>query len=239
MKVISLSALCPQSGKDTLADFIETIEGIKVRRIAFGDDLRSHVIRMFNHGKNSLFHETELKHMLLSSKKDIEHEAFAICKLPDHDNSGHCIDTYRSSYRLMLAEMVGYDPVEMTKPRSLRYHMQRYGNDFTKDKKGKKTYWIDQVSRKLAEWERQGIDLVVITDTRAPEEFEELTKYFQAKTFLIKREGFPFSAAEALREHHPIEDFAKNFKYDWELSNVYGDKSIMQADFLNIYNNYL
>lgn len=227
MQVISLSALCPQSGKDTLADFIKTIEGIDVRCIAFGDALRAEIVSYFN-TTGATFHPSDVKQMLLRPAKDVEHEAFSINKLRI------------GSYRDFMKAYVKWNPEEITKPRSLRYHLQRYGNDFTKDHMKYKSRWVDEVRLKLDDWRSRGlVDLVVVTDTRAPEEFEMLKKEFDATTFLIRREGFPVSEHEMKRVPHPIEEYAKNFKYDWELTNVYGDKSHMQADFMNIMNNYM
>lgn len=227
MQVISLSALCPQSGKDTLADFIETIEGINVRRVAFGDALRYEIINLFN-TVDAIFKPMDIKQMLLRPVKDVEHEAFSIHNLK------------LSSYKDFMKSYVGFNPIEITKPRSLRFHMQRYGNDFTKDHLNNPLRWVNEVYDKLDMFKKKGgVDLVVITDTRAPEEFDMLKKEFNATTFLIKREGFPENEHEVKRIPHPIEDFAKNFKYDWELTNVYGDKTHMQTDLMNILNNYV
>lgn len=227
MKVISLSALCPQSGKDTLADFIESIEGMNVKRIAFGDALRDEVFRLFN-TIGSTFTPWEVRQMLLRPSKDVKHEAFSI------KNLRLC------PYRTFMMGQVGFNPIEITKPRSLRYHLQRYGNDYVKGHMNSPMCWVDIFQRQLEAWKSKGdVDIVVVTDTRAPEEFSMLTEDWDAHTFLIKRIDFPVSEHEVKREPHPIEEYAKNFKYDWELSNVYGDKSIMQTDFMNIFNNYI
>lgn len=238
MKVISLSAFCPQSGKDTLADFIDTLEDVKVARLAFGDALRKEVAGLFDN-KNSPFNDIELMNMLQCSSKDIPHESFSIVNLPTHDRSGHCVSTYRKTYRAFLADRFSYDPSELTASRSLRWHMQRYGNDFTKGHKGELNKWINIVAEKLNQWEAQGIDLVVITDTRAPEEFDHLTHNYDTITMSIRRIGFPKKEHEVKREPHPIEQFAENFHYDFELSNVYGDKNVMCAEFQHIFNTHI
>jgi len=228
MKVISLSALTPQSGKDTLADYIQEVHhNLNIKRIAFGDALRNEVVSLFK-GRDTTFHEKELRKMVLNSAKDIDHPAFAINKLSTTSASSHCICTFNRTYRNFLGDMFKNDPVELTASRSLRFHLQHYGNNFTKDHLGKDMKWIDFVWEQLAHWEDNGdVDLVIITDVRDPKEFDLLVDLYDALSILVKTDGFPVSN----RTPHPIEEHAKHFNYDHVFVNEFGNKQHLKTQY--------
>lgn len=223
MQVISLSALTPQSGKDTLADHIASTDGLRIERVSFASKLRREVASLF--ASTSVFHSLELLAMLRCSAKDIEHPEFAITKLPLNTMEQHS-----GSYRWFMANMVNNDPIEMTKPRSLRFHMQHYGNNYIREFQNKPFYWINYVRHDLNMLRNSGADVVIVTDCRDPLEFTMLTEEYNATTILIKKDGFPKSIHDT-GESHNIEKFAHKFNYDFELDNIYGDPSCMALSF--------
>ncbi|MGL5583259.1 MAG: hypothetical protein ACRDCE_20220 [Cetobacterium sp.] len=208
MLTISLSAFEPQSGKDTLAYLLKThfeAQGKTVKIIAFGDALRKHVAGMFD---TSAYPTNMLK--LMSPAKDSVSEEYAIKNV----RKGY------SEYQYFMAVTKEFDPEE---PRSLRFHMQHYGTDFIREFKQLEHHWIEVVTSTMADWAIEDVDVVIVTDTRFPAEFDVLKFLFQADFMLVNPVGFPPSAYQKEdRPVHKAETFSRNFEYTREVSNHYG-----------------
>lgn len=212
LQIISLSAPRPQSGKDTLAEQIAASFGKDlVATIAFGDYLRECVSHLFGV-------DAELVRGLLNdSRKDLK---MLVC-------AGHNI--VHSDYREWMIQN-GHSLLE---PRSPRWHMQHFGNDYIKGHLGLENFWVDVVDRRIEQLKRAkpNLKFLLVTDTRSPNEFEWLRDQ-GAMFYKVKRVGFPADAHDCAEGRHPVETHADNWSFDYILWNTFGEKEAMFNDFL-------
>lgn len=209
-KIIALCAKQPRAGKDTVTDqLIELLTdyGFKVGRVAFGDALRRCVSHLFT----GIDPDT-VASMLQSSQKDVEDARFAFANVVHRD------------YLYFLTRK-GLDP---KKPRSLRWHMQKFGDDFIKGDQGLKKHWVDVVDRYYRGPLGFRCDYLIVTDARSEVEFEWLAKN---EAQVIKIDPVFFPAFDRPATHaHPVESFDFDDYVTTTIRNVYGRHEVAQGD---------
>lgn len=214
VRIISLSAPRPQSGKDTLADQIVKHFGAdRVATIAFGDYLRDCVSHLFG-----IEDSLELFTLLSDSRKD---EVTSICL-------GTSI--VHADYREFLLSK----GVNLNLYQTPRFHMQMFGNDYIKGHLGLENFWVDVVDRRIATLKRSKPNLkyIIVTDTRSLNEFDWLDEQ-GAMFYMVKRSGFPKDLHDNAEGRHEVETHADGWLYDHVLWNRYGDKELMLSNFLD------
>lgn len=216
VQIISLSAPRPRSGKDTLADMlVEHYGSGRVVTIAFGDYLRECVSHLFGH-----VHATDLRHRLDTFEKDVRAHCWA----------GH--NLVHADFREWMIQN-GHSLMEKRSP---RWYMQHFGNDYVKGHMGLENFWVDVVDRRIEQLYRnnQKLELIIVTDTRSPNEFEWLQST-GAKTINVVRTGFPKDVHDdPTRVPHPVELHALSWNYDHTLYNQFGFKAELLDDALCI-----
>lgn len=212
-QIISLSAPRPQSGKDTFAEqIVEHFGKDRVATIAFGDYLRDCVSHLFG-TENSVI----VREMLDSSLKDMVTE--------------HCAGTsiVHADYREFLLNK----GVNLHFYQAPRFHMQIFGNDYTKGHLGLTDFWVDVVDRRIA-WlvkTKPNLKYIVVTDTRSPNEFDWLLNH-GAMFYMVKRTGFAKDKHDDNTKRHPVETHADAWSYDHTIWNQYGHPDAMLDQFL-------
>jgi len=186
----------------------------KVVTIAFGDYLRECVSHLFGHTM-----AIELMSMLHDNRKDVPVHYLAGCHLVHADYREWMIQNGHS----------------LTEPRSPRWHMQHFGNNYVKGHMGLHDFWIGVVDRRIEQLKRtnQNLELIIVTDTRSPNEFDWLARN-ESKFIMVKRTGFPKDAHDDVTERHEVETFADNWKYDMTVWNHYGFAETMKTQALNV-----
>lgn len=217
MKLVTLSAEQPRAGKDTFCDMLKAALPDKtIRSIAYGDLLRTFVVDLFGGNVKCPYTRGELLQMLLNDAKDMASEDFAINKLAQYED-----------YRAFLMEKYKYCPREAARARSLRFHMQQFGNNYMKIHKKNPNMWINHVHTAINNWFMSGtVDLVIITDLRSVEEYQLSRKLFNTQSCLIKTNRPP-SVAHC-NFNHPVENQTKFMKFDQVFNNVWGDKAVLE-----------
>lgn len=203
--LISLSALQPRSGKDTLADKLIDILP-KTCKVAFADKLRATAGYVFN---QSMVSATNFELCCNSKAKDTKFHYLAP-RYVDH-----------LQYRGMLFDK-GFS---LDEPMSCRQHLQLFGNDFIKDVMGLENHWMDCLRTTIQVRKDQGFEFIIITDARSPNEFD-MVKAESGKTFLIERVGFP-DDIHTNAPRHAVETHADNYNFDHRLHNHYGFPDVM------------
>lgn len=216
VQIISLSAPRPRSGKDTLANMLAEHYGSdRVLTIAFADYLRECVSHLFGHEWAIL-----LMSCLSDGRKDTESTLWAGHKLVHAD----------------FREWMVQNDHNLMAPRSPRWYLQHFGNDYVKGHMGLENFWVDVVDRRIEQLCRNNpkLELITVTDTRSPNEFKWL-KSIGAKTILVARTGFPKDAHDdPSHVPHPVELHALNWKYDHTIYNQFGFKAELLDDALCI-----
>lgn len=229
MKVISLSALRPQSGKDTFADIIEgfTKGTVNIKRIAFADALRREVLHEI--APSGFIYEV-LEQVIVSSEKDVERVEFSVDHLLKHSYEA-------TPYLKFLINHVGCRFASLCKPRSLRWHLQTYGNDFVKNHL-KDTYrWVNFVETRLEKFSENGdVDLVIVTDTRSPEEFKFMESIGAIKVCIVRQDSGTSNTPSTYG--HKVESYAAGYdNFDYILTNQFtdGGKGRYVNDVIDLY----
>ena len=216
VQIVSLSAPRPRSGKDTLANqLIAHFGADKVATIAFGDYLRECVSHLFGHG-----YAIQMMECLHDNRKDIPTPMCTGTSLVHTDYREWMV---QNGHNLLLN-------------RSPRWHMQHFGNNYVKDHMGLHHFWIDVVDRRIEQLKRTNpnLELIIVTDTRSPNEFDWLGEVMEAKFIMVKRTGFPKDSHDDVTERHAVETFADNWKYDMTVWNHYGFAETMKTQALNV-----
>ena len=215
-QILSLSAPRPQSGKDTFAEQLALhFSRNRVATLAFGDYLRDCVSHLF--GTNAQF----IRELLDDSRKDL---ITPMC-------AGHNI--VHADYREWMIQ----NGHSLTEPRAPRWHMQHFGNDYTKGHLGLTDFWVDVVDRRIA-WlvkTKPNLKYIIVTDTRSPNEFQRL-KNHGAEFIMIKRTGFNKDQHDDNVKRHPVETHADAWVYDMTIWNQYGHPDAMLDQFLTLNN---
>ncbi|AZC49517.1 hypothetical protein C4K35_1924 [Pseudomonas chlororaphis subsp. piscium] len=172
--ILALNSIRGKSGKDTLIEHLEKQLGLKVCRVAFADVLKKQCAEVLG--------DPRFEAHMHTSAKDTDSVSLSIEKLPEGDykeflenHSDHC----------------------RTSPRSLRWHLQRYGTEFRREFLKEPDIWLSlgliEIAKALADPET---DVVVVTDLRLPNEYSALT-LAGAKTVRIVRDWFIQDVDEA------------------------------------------
>lgn len=190
--VISLSADCPQSGKDTLFSLYQIYDPFAMR-IAFGDEVRNDLLYMF---KNSwkMGMTNELFKAINDTAKDKDLECLKLANLVDCDFKRYMVNHF--------------DPA---RPRSLRFYLQRYATDYIRVHKKNELAWINRVMPTIQHCILMG-RTVFITDTRMPTEFNTLK---ETGAVMVK-----VKADWNNPEDNAYESLLKDYKFDLEVTNV-------------------
>lgn len=209
-KLISLSALRPRSGKDTLASALcHEVPGAKT--LAFATKLRLTVAEALD---RNVCNVEDFVRVSDSKGKDIPLPDFAPRNV-----------TYMPYLDMLLRKGFNRDT-----PMSARQHLQLFGNDFIKGELGLESFWVDALMVELKALRAQGCPLVIITDTRSPNEFDTL-KDLGARMLLIKRVGFPKDVHDETPAH-AVEQHSAHFDYDHTIYNQFGFPNAMLPEAL-------
>jgi hypothetical protein len=152
--IIALTSERGRSGKDTLCDLL-VLEGYKVHRVAFGDVLKrkcSHMLAL-----------DECERIVMESHchtdlKDAQFEELAIDQIPE------------SEYRDWLMDS-GF--LDLTIPRTPRWHLQQYGTGFRRNYKANPDVWLLEGLKEIKKAPKGS--LVVVTDMRQANEYAALS----------------------------------------------------------------
>lgn len=155
--LLCLNSIRGKSGKDTLIGLLEA-EGRKVFRVAFADVLKEMCAQVLAGGPGT--HARKLQQRMHSSAKDTESIRLSIDNLP------------ASSYKFWAMSREN-----VSKARSLRWHLQSFGTGYHREHLGKPDVWFDLGMQEVRlGLEDRSNDLVVVTDMRMPNEFRGLTE---------------------------------------------------------------
>lgn len=218
-KIIALCSRKPQSGKDTVTKQLKfelECAGNKVMTIAFADALRRNVAILFGNDMCPLIMER-----LNCSAKDI----------PLHSLSIDCVkhDDYRS-----FLQSLDKDPEQ---PRSPRWHMQHFGNNYIKGHLGLEDHWVRIVHREVMGFKGSRFDYVIITDARSEVEFNWIDR-FDGRVIQVEPVCFPESRSVA-EHNHPVEQFDYS-DYVWAtVRNVWGRPETARDDIQSLFNEEL
>lgn len=158
-RLIGLVAGAPQSGKDTLygqiRKHIHPTSHSAVLQHAFGYHLKRALSEQFNG-----FNRACLWQRIESNDKDTVDPNLSI------------VNVAGSDYFDWLTEQ-GHD---VCCPRSARWHMKKFGTEYTREFLGKKDYWVERVESDLGDL-RNCAHVNVVTDVRHHNEAEMLKRY--------------------------------------------------------------
>lgn len=217
-KIIALCSRKPQSGKDTVAEQLKfelKCAGNKVMTIAFADALRHNVASLFGSDKYLMIMER-----LTCSAKDIAIPELAI------DNLKH------GDYKKFLS-----NTMKLVEPRSPRFHMQQFGDNYIKGHLGLEDHWVNIVHREVTGFKGSRFDYVIITDARSEVEFNWIDR-LDGRVIQIEQVCFP--ETRAVSEHnHPVELFDYS-DYVWAtVRNVWGRPETARDDLQSLFNDEL
>jgi hypothetical protein len=166
-QVIALTSSRGQSGKDTLVEELIN-QGYKVRRVAFADPMKDELCELLPN------HTWNYRVMCDGERKDSTLSSLSINRLP--------ITEYSEWLRFVF-------PNDLYRDRSLRWHLQQFGTDFTRVFKEDHYKWLhlglDAVTKAVT---CDAYDYVVVTDMRETFEHKYLTRFFNATTVRIARD---------------------------------------------------
>lgn len=226
-KIIALCSRKPQSGKDTVAKQLKfelECAGNKVMTLAFADALRHNVASLFG---NEMY--PMLMERLTCSAKDIPLRQLSIGNLTHHDYE-------RFLYR---ENKLGYNELRqfIREPRSPRWHMQHFGNNYIKGHLGLEDHWVRIVHREVMGFKGSRFDYVIITDARSEVEFNWIDR-FDGRVIQVEPICFPESRAVA-EYKHPVEQFDYS-DYVWAtVRNVWGRPETARDDIQSLFNDEL
>lgn len=179
--VLCLNSIRGKSGKDTLIGLLKSC-GHSVFRVAFADILKKQCALVLAY---TVCEAETYERDMHSAKKDAAQGNLSIWSLPD------------SPYKNFMVDLARYSPASLEEPRSLRWHLQKYGTEYCREFLKAPDVWCEQgireVNKGLAS---DDYDIVVVTDMRLPNEYEGLTgldlylKAGKPKTIRIIRDWF-------------------------------------------------
>ena len=201
--LIALTSERGRSGKDTLCELL-AIEGHRVYRVAFGDVLKkqcSHMLAL-----------EECQRIVMESHchtdlKDAAFEELAIDQIPE------------SEYRDWLTDS-GF--LDVTIPRTPRWHLQQYGTGFRRNYKANPDVWLLEGLKEIKKAPKDA--LVVVTDMRQANEYAALS-IRQAHLVRLSRDWAIPAVDEAPLHATDIE--LRDFQMDACVVNKWGHASEM------------
>lgn len=156
--VIALTSVRGRSGKDTLIEELRKA-GHTVTRVAFGDTLKEACATEL---AIAPFFKEDLLEFFHSDAKDQMMPGLAIRNL------------HRGAYREWLETQGPNLPEWMDVARTPRWHLQQYGTEYRREFLKNPNVWLDAGLKEIKE-APEGI--VVVTDMRQSNEYEELYAY--------------------------------------------------------------
>lgn len=120
-----------KAGKDTLIDLLIEDKKYHIHRYAFADELKKEVAKVISY--TTLMEKEMLIRMHDQTTKDVEQFLLRGENLKE------------SEYKMFLLTQ-DYD---MKAPRSLRFHLQRYGTDYVQGFLGETDRWLNLVDKKI------------------------------------------------------------------------------------------
>lgn len=152
--IIALTSERGRSGKDTLCELL-AIEGHKVFRVAFGDVLKRECSKMLALEEH---HRIVTESHMHTDLKDAQFDELAINQIPE------------SEYRDWLTDS-GF--LDVTIPRTPRWHLQQYGTGFRRNYKANPDVWLLEGLKEIKKAPKGS--LVVVTDMRQANEYAALS----------------------------------------------------------------
>lgn len=212
--ILALNSIRGKSGKDTLIEHIEA-SGLKVHRVAFADNLKRECAQVLATGFGNDYARF-LEAAMHSAGKDKEKSDLSIAHIP------------RSNYAAWLSQHAFPADEDYYKRRSLRWHLQQYGTEYTRIHRGRDRHWLlkgcEQVLNGLMD---PSVDVVVVTDMRLPNEYTELTNA-GAKAIRIVRnwhipevDTVPYHQSDIALMAHPFDALVVN---EWGTPEAMFDK---------------
>lgn len=159
-KLLALNSIRGKSGKDTLIGLLES-EGRTVGRVAFGDVLKERCSQVLAGGPSC--EATTYEKGMHTSVKDSPSPALSI----------HLIAA--SSYKYWLLATQIEDKADLDAPRSLRWHLQKFGTEYSREFMGQPDIWLDEGFKVLQARREEKPDFIVVTDLRQVNEYDQLT----------------------------------------------------------------
>lgn len=209
--IVGLNSKRGKSGKDTLFDTLS--EWTDAVRFAFGDELKKECSQVI--GVSPLAKSLLLEDMHDQSRKDVPQLILSGGKLPYSD------------YKAWL--MV--NDFDMTKPRSVRFHLQQYGNGFVRDWQKRPTAWLDKVHTKV---EGEVFDptpqYIIITDCRQENEAAWI-KSTGGIVIEIQRDWIIPELDNS--EPHVTDLLAERIEMP-KITNIYGDRKALLHQFMEV-----
>lgn len=171
--IIALNSNRGKSGKDTLIDHLEARLNLSVLRVAFADILKREVASVLAHDSDIA---KGIEKALHSSDKDKPFHSLALAGLP------------RSPYKDWLKTQGCW--LNRYAARTPRWHAQIYGTEFIREHCNQPDRWLSLgVTAILDGLIDPNVDLVVVTDMRLPNEYEEMGR-MGAKRVRIARDWY-------------------------------------------------
>jgi hypothetical protein len=160
-QIIALTSTRGQSGKDTLCDLLVQ-SGFTVVRVAFGDVLKENCARVLSNGYD--MDEATLIEWFHSDQKDRLKPSLAIKDIPN------------SNYRnwLMFKADQGTDMDWVNAMRTPRWHLQKFGTEFSREYMKQPDIWLNEGLKKITEATLGKPDFIVVSDLRQENEYQAL-----------------------------------------------------------------
>lgn len=161
-KIIALTSVRGQSGKDTLIEQLE-LNGFVVARVAFGDVLKEQCATdMAGYD----FTKQDLLRFFHGPEKDAAMPGLAIKHVTDSPYKRWLIDTAERDSNQWMQQM-----------RTPRWHLQQYGTNFRRVHLDNPNVWLDEGMKLIAEFQsNSAYDLIVVSDLRQQNEYFRLTQ---------------------------------------------------------------
>lgn len=174
-KIIALTSVRGQSGKDTLIEQLE-LNGFVVARVAFGDVLKEQCATdMAGYD----FNKQDLLRFFHGPEKDVAMPGLAIKHVTEGPYKRWLIDTAERDSSQWMQQV-----------RTPRWHLQQYGTNFRRVHLDNPNVWLDEGMKLVEELQgNEAFDLIVISDLRQRNEYKKL-KAYGAKLVRLQRMWF-------------------------------------------------